>query len=173
MKPKPRTLYLFQRQYMSLATATEEMEKEFAETEREVAKVVHEYHGYATEYAIPAFDDLIRIFPIDQSFVDYLLPEIYTFGNISKKQRHTLDRLMVQLDIGSFLIEVPESLSAQNQEYLIKLLGIALGGYYSKLSDIPSHGILNKRKHIFIKAFRKQGEDIFNQLENLLEKYSS
>lgn len=80
---------------------------------------------------------------------------------------------MMQLEIGSFIIEVPESLSAKNQEYLIKLLGIALGGYYSILSDIPSHGVLNKREHIYIKAFREQDEDIIDQLESLLEKYTA
>ncbi len=172
MTSKLKQLYLFQRQDMSLEAAIEEVENEFAETERGVEKVVHEHHGYSIEYTIPVFDEEIHIFPVDQAFVDHLLRERYTLDDFPTDQREIMEKLMNQLTIGSFIIELPGNQSEKNREYLVKLMGIALGGYYGKLSDIPSHGLLNKKEHIYIKPFRKQDEDIIDNLETLLKKYA-
>lgn len=172
MKSKLKRLYLFQRQDISLIDAVEELEEELSETERDIAKIVHQHHAYAVEYSIPAFDEEIRIFPVDLSYVDHFLPANYGLVDFPLEQREIMEKLMSQLEIGSFIIELPSDLSDKNREYLIKLLGIALGGYYAKLSDLPSHGVLNKREHIYIKSFRQQGEDVIDNLEVLLKKYT-
>lgn len=172
MKSKLNRLYLFQRQDVSLEDAVIELEEELAETERDISKVVHQHYSYAVEYVIPVFGEEIRIFPVDLSFVDHFLPATYGLADFPVEQREIMEKLMNQLEIGSFIIEMPQYLSNKNREYLIKLLGIALGGYYSKLSNLPSHGVLNKREHIYIEPFRKQGEDVIDNLELLLKKYS-
>lgn len=172
MKSKLNRLYLFQRQNITLTDAVDELEKELSETERDITKVVHQHYAYAVEYAIPAFGEEIRIFSVNLPFVDYLLPGMYRLVDFPLEHRETMEKLMSQLEIGSFIIELPGQLSDKNREYLVKLLGISLGGYYSKLSDVPSHGVLNKREHIYIKPFRQQGEDIIDNLEQLLKKYT-
>lgn len=172
MKSKLNRLYLFQRQDISLEAAMDELEEELAETARDISKIVHQHYAYAVEYTIPVFDEEIRIFPVNLSFVDHFLPARYALVDFPVKQREIMEKLMNQLEIGSFIIELPRYLSDKNREYLVKLLGIALGGYYAKLSDLPSHGVLNKREHIYIQPFRKQGEDVIDNLERLLKKYT-
>lgn len=172
MNSKLDRLYLFQRQNISLEDAMIELEQELSETEREVSKIVHQHYAYAVEYAIPAFNEEIRIFPVNLSFVDHFLPSTYGLVDFPIEQREIMEKLMNQLEIGSFIIELPRKLSHKNREYLVKLLGIALGGYYTKLSDLPSHGVLNRRDHIYIKPFRQQGEDVIDNLERLLKKYA-
>lgn len=172
MKSKSNRLYLFQRQNISLEGAMDELEEELWETERDITKIIHQHYGYAIEYSIPAFGEEIRIFPVDLSFVDHFLPATYQLVDFPVEQREVMEKLMSQLEIGSFIIELPEHLNAKNREYLVKLLGIALGGYYAELSELPSHGVLNRQEHIYIKPFRKQGEDVINNLEQLLKKYT-
>lgn len=172
MSSKLNRLYLFQNQKGSLEEAVQELEEELAETERDIVKIIHQHHAYAVEYAIPVFNEEIRIFPIDLPFVDHFLPSAYKLADFPVKQREIMEKLMSQLEIGSFVIELPHHLSEKNREYLVKLLGIALGGYYAKLSDVPIHGVLNRRDHIYIKPFRQQGEDVIDNLEQLLEKYT-
>lgn len=173
MKSKLNQLYLFQRQDISLEDAIIELESELSETDRDVSKIVHQHYSYATEFTILAFDEEIRIFPVDLAFVDHFLPSNYGLADFPKEQREIMEKLMNQLEIGSFVIEMPQHLTDKNREYLVKLLGIALGGYYTKLSNLPSHGVLNKRDHIYIQPFRKQGEDVIDSLEDLLKKYTS
>lgn len=165
-------MYLFQRQGISLLDAIFELEDELAETERDVSKVIHQNYGYMKEYAIPVFEEEIRIFPINLAFVDHFLPAFYGLDDFPLEQREIMEKLMNQLAIGSFIIEMPQHLSNKNREYLVKLLGIALGGYYAKLANLPSHGVLNKQEHIYIKAFRQPDEDIIDNLERLLKKYT-
>lgn len=158
---------------MSLTNAVTELEKELSQTNRDIAKIVHQHYAYAVEYAIPVFGEEIRIFPIDLPFVDHFLPSTYELVDFPLEQREIMEKLMNQLEIGSFVMELPRYLTDKNREYLVKLLAIALGGYYAKLSDLPSHGLLNKRDHIYIKPFRQQGEDIIDNLELLLKKYTN
>lgn len=172
MQAKLNRLYLFQRQDISQEDAIQELEEELAATKRDISKVVHQHYAYAIEYAIPAFGEEIRIFPINLSFVDHFLPATYGLADFPVEQREVMEILMNQLEIASFIIELPRHLSDQNREYVIKLLGIALGGYYVKLSDAPSHGVLNKREHIYIQPFRKADEDLIDNLEKLLNKYA-
>lgn len=172
MKSKLNRLYLFQRQNISLESALNELEEELSDTERDIAKIVHQHYGHAIEYSIPAFGEEIRIFPVNLSFVDHFLPATYGLKDFTVEQREIMEKLMNQLEIGSFIMELPRQLSTKNREYLVKLLGIGLGGYYARLSELPSHGVLNKQEHIYIKPFRQKDEDVINNLERLLKKYT-
>ena len=120
MKAKLNRLYLFQRQDISLEAAVIDLEAELSETARSISKIVYPHYNYATEFIIPAFDEEIRIFPVDLAFVDHFLPATYDLGDFPLKQREIMEKLMNQLDIGSFVIEMPQHLSDKNREYLLK-----------------------------------------------------
>lgn len=174
MKSKISRLYIYQQKGLSLEQGIKVIEDELRATERNTGKEIYQYYDYALGYSIPLFDEEIMIFPIDEAFNETLLAARYTTNDFPEEKRKVIDNLTnraIIKDRASFLIELPEKLNNKQREYIIKLLGICFGGHFSKLENLPRHGVLNKNNHLYIEAFRKEDEDILDSMETTLKRY--
>lgn len=173
MKSKLKRLYIHQLDNKTLEEGIKVIEKELNQTSKDIEKMIYQYYEYTLSYAIPFFDGEIKIFPIDTSFTDSMLPARYTTNDFPNKYRETMVNLNSRGVIGdraSFIIEFPEGVSTANMSYAAKLLGICFGGYFAPLEELPRHGMLNKREHIYIEAFRQSGDDVISRIEMVLEE---
>lgn len=176
MKSKIKRLYVYQVENKNLKEATNHLEDVLNNTERNVEKGIYQYYDYTVMYSVPLFDGNIRIFPVDTSFVESMLPARYTTNDFPDKQRKTMNNLNSRAVIGdraSFLIELPDGMASKDMEYIIKILGLSFGGYFSPLLRLPRHGVLTKKKHIYVDRYESCNEDLIDTLEDILEKQNS
>lgn len=147
-----------------------DLEKVFDRTKRKIKENIYSYYGYTQSFTFPVYKEEITIYPLGTDFVERMLPAFYEKDELPKGSIPILKRIVEKGPAASFLIDLPGSLEPRKAEHLVKLLGMAFGGYFAKLEDLPADGRLNEKDHIFIRPYPKDDYDILDHLEELVEK---
>lgn len=173
---KIRELHIMQLEDMTLTEAVLMLEEKFKKSERNVKKNIYHYSDYCLSYDVPIFESEITIYPVEKSFINKFLPQEYSNEEFPQHKREILHMCAARGDIGTratFILEMPDTLSKKKNEHLVKLFGMSTGGYFSTLTNLPSHGMLNKEDNIYIERHWQQYHSyVFNNLENILNEYS-
>lgn len=163
--------YLCQKKEQILHDAYNEIENILEKSKRKIEKNVYEGYDYAQSVSFQINSGLISIYPLNRKFVEHLFPEFYKKNNQLKEKEKVLKKMTQRSCPASFLINLPSRLTAKEAEYMVKLLGMAFGGYFSSIADLPPDGVLTKKKNIYIQPYSNQKLDIIASLEKLLKKY--
>lgn len=168
---KSKEIYLYQVQDTDLMDLIQDVDTKLSETNRLIGKNMYPAYNYAIRYLIPFKNEEILLYAIEDQFVNRILPSIYRDIDFPLEKKALLETITEDPYCSNFMIILPNSLSRKDAESVIKLLGTVFGGYFAKLSDVPSTGILNKDYHIFVDEYQGY-EDIINELEYFLRAYS-
>ena len=167
-----RKFYLYQVPTLSQEEVIEKMEAVFQRSNRSINKRIYSYYGDAISFTIPIYDEELNIYPLNRALIEQIIPAFYDEEELSKVDIKNLKTILEHGPKASFLIELPSSLSQRRVEHIVKLLGLALGGYFAPIEEVPADGKLNREDHIFIPSYANLECDVLDQLEYLLEKYS-
>lgn len=163
--------FLYQKDYVSLSEIYENIEAILEDSERVFCSNVYEEYENAKGLSFRIFSEDITIYPLDEKFVKYLLPTFNHSDNFPKESKTIVNDMVNRFGRTSLIIDLPGQLSEKRAEHLIKLLGMAFGGYFSNVKNLPSDGHLTMLDHIYINAYENHSLDIIDNLEKLLTKY--
>lgn len=163
--------FLYQKAYRTPSKAFKEIEEKLRNSKRNYCKNVYEEYENAESLSFPVFSGEITIYPLDRKFVQYLLPTFTHSDNFPKESKKILEEMSMTNLRACFIIDLPGKLSEREAEHLVKLIGMAFGGYFSNVTNLPSDGYLTITDHIFINSYQNQEMDIIDNLERLLKKY--
>lgn len=163
--------YLYQRKEGSQQDVIDEVEEVLERSERRVEKNVYEYDQPIQSYSFPIFKEALTIHPLQEEFIEHIIPRFYKTDEFSKESQSILANIIKHGPEASFIIALPGILKEKKAEHLVKLLGMAFGGYFASIDDLPADGILTKKDHFYINAYEKEDYDVINNLEKLLKKY--
>lgn len=163
--------YLYQRKEGSQQEVIDEIEEVLERSERRVEKNVYEYDKAIQSYSFPIFNESLTIHPLEVQFIKHIIPRFYQADAFSEESQKILHKIIKRGPQASFIIALPGILKEKKAEHLVKLLGMAFGGYFAHLDDLPADGVLTKKDHFYINAYEKEDYDVINNLEKLLKKY--
>lgn len=149
-----------------------EIKKIFNQSDREHQKNIYEIHEYAQSLSFQINSGQIMIYPLDKEFIQYILPELSKDNHFLMNKKNILTELIKKRNYPSFIITLPAGLIEKEAGYIVKIIGMATGGYFANIKQLPADGILTKKEHIYIRNCQNQAFDIINNIEELLEKYS-
>lgn len=163
--------YLYQKKEVSQQEVIDEVEEVFERTERRVKRNVYKYDKLTESYSFAIFNEVLMIYPLEDQFIKHIFPRFYQEEDISEESLRILDEIIKYGPEASFIIALPGILKKRKAEHLVKLLGMAFGGYFTRLDDLPADGVLTKEDHFYINAYENKDYDLINNLEKLLIKY--
>ena len=167
-------LYINQYHDLSLDNADIIISVHLARTKhKDVGIHILEWFGDIVMFTIKAFGGHVKIYPINEEFAHFILP-MYSYKEISREERGILYNIAGNSSCenrASFFVDIDCGLSERHSTYLLKVIGMVLGGYYSKLRDVPSDGILCAKEHLYIEPMQRPNEDILYNMEDILMSY--
>lgn len=164
-------LYLSQQPGRSPEDVIEEVEETLAKSKRKINQKIYTFYDSAVSYTFSIYDHEIIIYPLERQFIDWIIPQLFRPNDFSEKTIESLQRIIEQGSLAtSFIIQLPGILKEREAEYVVKLIGMAFGGYYARVDQLPADGILNKKDHFHINKYPYDDYDIINNLERLLEE---
>ena len=165
-----RHLYLAQKPGRFQDDVLDEVEEILEKSKRIHQKVYPEY-DYAVRYTFPIYDHEIIMYPLERPFIDWLIPQLYHPHEFTDETIEILQQIVRQGPRAtSFIIQLPGILKEREAEHVVKLIGMAFGGYFARVDQLPANGLLTKQKHIHINQYPYGDYDILNNLERLLEE---
>lgn len=168
-----KNFYLYQRKDGFQWDVFHEMEEILDQSGRRIQKARYGNNQNLQSYSIPIFDEEIIIYPLSQQFIEVIVPSFYPMNEFSIEKQESLKEIIKHGPSASFIIEMPRILKDDEAEHVIKLLGMAFGGYFARIDKLPADGVLTKKDHIYIKKMKNKKINILANLELLLEKYGS
>lgn len=151
------------------------IERILDESTRQIVKENVYSDNYCFCYKIPIYNDEIELYPITQMTVEYVLPELENTQDIPNKLMETLRVIAVRSELGvraSYIVKMPSDFHEQRNIHICKLLITSIGGYFTKIDNLPVSGILDKTEHFYSERLDWQGFDVLDNIEDIIKKYS-